>query len=486
MRPATPERARRLGVLAALALVLASCTGGDRAGDVPENDPVDAPFGVAADGDPFPPAPRDIPRGPLPEGVADDVDTLMEHATSFGLDRPVVVRVGETGDPRLAWLLVDLMRVFQGEDDTGFLVDAFAALTGHEPEGRPAFRPASDLLIAWDVPAPPRYTERKAVLYEALEPEWEPFFADGGATVDWRHVVWGGVRADTRTPEEAASGEPCPRGCIPALDDPPATAAEDGFWLPPERPVFGVVVEGEARAYPVHMLEVHELVNDTLGGRRIALTFCTLCRAAQAFLVDEVPDEVPDEVRDDVGSGPLVLRTSGLLQRSNKLSFELRTRSLIETFTGRAVSGPLRDAGVVLEQVPVVTSTWAGWRTAHPDTTILARDGGIDREYRFDPLGDRDAEGPIFGVGDVDPRLPAQELVLGAIAADGSAVAFPVVTARVEAEAGRPVRAHGLRVVLAGDGLRVVTATGDAVVGHEAFWFAWSQFWPDTDLWTPP
>lgn len=472
-----PTRRRSFVLVAATlvaALLVAACAGGG-SHEAPEPS-----LGVDARGQPIP-QPPPVPRGTLEDAVADDVDLLMEHATSFGLDRPLVIRVGEAEDARLAWLLVDLMRVFQGEDDTGFLVDAFESLTGSAVRSRPAFREASDLLIAWDLPAPPGYAERKAVLLEALEPEWEPFFDDAGATVDWRHVAWGGVWADTRSRQGAAAGDRCARGCVPALDDPAVTSADDGYWLQPERPVFGVVVEGEARAYPVHVLEAHEIVNDTLGGRRIALTFCTLCRSAQAFLVDEVPDAV----RDDVGSGPLVLRTSGLLQRSNKLSFELATRSLIETFTGRALSGPLREADVVLEQVSVVTSSWGAWRTAHRDTTIVARDGGIGRAYRFDPLGDRDADGPIFGVGDVDPRLPVQDLVLGAVAPDGTAIAFPLAALRVETQADRPVASHGVRVMVDGDGFRVVTSDGAPVVGHEAFWFAWSQFHPDSEVWAP-
>ena len=62
---------------------------------------------------------------------------------------------------------------------------------------------------------------------------------------------------------------PCLDGCIPALDDPGVTDAAGGSWYPDDALVFGVVVGGEARAYPKNIMEVHEMVNDTLGGRRI-------------------------------------------------------------------------------------------------------------------------------------------------------------------------------------------------------------------------
>lgn len=119
-----------------------------------------------------------------------------------------------------------------------------------------------------------------------------------------------------------------------------------------------------------------------------------------------------------------MLRTSGLLSRSNKVMYELRTRSVFDTFTGRALSGPLHDARVRLRQTSVTVSSWGAWKRAHPQTRIVARDGGIGRDYPTDPLRGRDDDGPIFPIGPADPRLPVQERVIGVIARDGTAVAF--------------------------------------------------------------
>jgi len=182
---------------------------------------------------------------------------------------------------------------------------------------------------------------------------------------------------------------------------------------------------------------------------------------------------------------PLVLRTSGLLHRSNKVMFDLDSDSVFDTFTGEAVAGPLRRSGVTLEPVSVVTTTWGEWKVAHPATTIVAEDGGIGREYDLDPLGDRDADGPIFPVGDIDPRLAAQELVVGVETPDGTLVAFPAAAARDALAAGSDVSTAGVRLLDDGGGLRAVLGDGTEVAAHEAFWFAWSQFRPDTELWTP-
>ena len=178
-----------------------------------------------------------------------------------------------------------------------------------------------------------------------------------------------------------------------------------------------------------------------------------------------------------------MLRTSGLLSRSNKVMYDLTTMSVFDTFTGAAVSGPLQDAGVVLTQGTVTVTTWGEWKTAHPGTRIVAEDGGIGRAYELDPLRGRDDEGPIFPTGAVDPRLPVHEPVVGVITGDGTAVAFPADAARDALAAGDEVAAAGVELFDDGGGLRARTVDGSELAAHEAFWFAWSQFHPDTALW---
>ena len=419
----------------------------------------------------FPPAPS-VRAGPLAPEVARAIDTLLPQARVGVFDLGVFAPIAESGDARVAWLVADLLRFYQASRvEEKALVDAFEMLTGVDPRADPLFdagswRTVTDHLIAWDTPAPPRYRERKAVLHLGLEPKWAPFFADRDSDIDWRRVAWGGVLIDDR---KLGDHEICFRGCIPALDDPALTPAFEGDWYPDDRIVFGVALGGEAVAFPKNIMEVHEMVNITIGGRRLGIPYCTLCASAQAYLT-----AIPKRPE------PLVLRTTGLLQRSNKLMYDLETKSAIDTFTGRALSGPLQDAGVVLDQVTVVTSTWSEWKAAHPETRIVARDGGIGRTYDDDPLRGRDDDGPIFPIGDVDGRLPAQAKVVGVIAPDGTAVAFPVLEAREALASGSAVELAGVTLVADGGGLRVA---GDDLPAHEAFWFAWSQFHPETELW---
>lgn len=463
--------ARLASVLLAAGLLTTGCAvGSDR--DSEEESPAKSSQAVALD--PFGPPPR-TPQGRLDARLAAGLEAVFKGLEMEALPRNEVRKIGAFGDARAAWILSDLLRFEPRSELVDVLVQGFEQLTGarltaEERNPERAWKAVTDHLIAWELPAPPGYVDYKARLFLLVEPRWAPFFRDRKADVDWRFVSWGGVLIDDRPLGDPA---PCARGCIPALDDPAVTPAAAGSWYPDDADVFGVVVNGRARAYPRNIMEVHELVNDRLGGRRIGLPYCTLCASAQAYFTDTV------------GTRPLVLRTSGLLSRSNKVMYELNTKSLFDTFKGRAVSGPLREAGVTLEQITVVTSTWRAWKKAHPKTTIVARDGGIGREYPEDPLGGRDDKGPIFPVGDVDPRLPAQEQVVGVIAPDRTPVAFPAAAARAELEDGDEVKLSGVRLELDGDGLRAVRDTGADLVSHQAFWFAWSQFHPDTALWTP-
>ena len=162
--------------------------------------------------------------------------------------------------------------------------------------------------------------------------------------------------------------------------------------------------------------------------------------------------------------------------------YDISTFSAVDTFTGRAISGPLFDAGVHFNQTTVVTSTWATWRNAHPETTIIAEDGGLGRSYPNNPLRGRDDAGPIFPVGDVDPRLGVHDVVVGVVTADGTAVAFPVAAVRLALEVGEAVAAAGVVIEPDAGGLRALN-DGVDVPAHEAFWFAWSQFHPRTSLW---
>ena len=424
----------------------------------------------------FPPAP-DTPTGPLDQAAIDTLEVIWPGLELGGFSGVTVASLADSDDARLAWIISDLLRFFPYGDIHDGAVSAFQKLTGVRLADDPVaqlsrWQSVTDHLIAWDLPAFNGYVEYKQRLFLLVEPRWAPLFDDPDADIDWRLVSWGGVRIDDR---ELGDPNGCPAGCIPAIDDPAVTDAAEGSWYSDDGIVFAVAVGGEARAYPRHIMEIHEMVNDTLGGRRLGFPYCTLCGSAQAYFTDDVPD----------GVATPVLRTSGLLARSNKVMYDLVTKSVFDTFTGEAVSGPLRERGVVLHQATVVTTTWGEWKAAHPETTIIAEDGGLGRRYSLDPLRGRDDDGPIFPIGDLDGRLGVHDQVFGVVLADGTPIAFGVAAATAALEAGRTVELGGVTLRLDGGGVRAVDAVGNEIEGHQSFWFAWSQFMPDTLLWEP-
>jgi hypothetical protein len=468
--------ARWAAVAAAGVLLLAACAGAsdDTASAPSAGDTARSTFRYP----PAPPAPSS--DEPSPTAARTAIEEIRQRLDADAqLDVDAVGELARSGDVRHAWFVSDLMRFFGGGEREA-LTGAFEQLTAtslaDDPDSeRSVWQSATNHLIAWDTTDYPEYRVDKSGIFLLIEARWEPFFGDADSDIDWRYLSWGGVLIDDRDLGDTA---PCDRGCIPALDDPATTGAAGGDWYPDDAIVFGLVEGDEALAIPKNIAEIHEMFNLTLGDRRFGIPYCTLCGSAQAYRTDAAVDQGAVDVP--------VLRTSGLLSRSNKVMYDLRTDSVFDTFTGAAVSGPLQDAGVVLEEVTVVRTTWGEWKAEHPDTRIIAEDGGIGRSYPLDPLQGRDDDGPIFPIGAADDRLAVQELVVGVITADGTPVAFPADASRAALESGGDVVEAGVELVGDGGGLRALdTATGEPLAAHESFWFAWSQFHPSTELWRP-
>ena len=440
-------------------------------------DPSTIPRGEERD---FGPAP-DVPDGPLSDEAAAAVAILYGQPIGGDLstlELEALNTIGASGDPRLAWVIADHIRVFTAVASSAgvprdrlveindSLEGAASQLTGLDFTQFLAWNPLTSSLIAWDIPAPPNYLSMKRNIYIPVEPAWEVLMTDN-SVLDWRIVSWGGVLIDSQPFGETQGF--C--NCIPATDNPTVQSASDATWLAPDDIVFGVEINGESRAYPRQIMEVREMVNDTLGGRDFGMPYCTLCGSAQVWFTDNLPSGIERPV----------LRTSGLLSRSNKVMYDLTSQSIFDTFLGNAQSGPLLDEGIVLEGHTVVTSTWAAWVAQHPDTTVLTEDLALGQDFDF--RNGRDANGPIFPIGNVDPRLAVQEDILGVTQTNGRPLAIHVNSALGAIQRGEIVVIDDIRVVQSGDGLLAFDSDGNQITAHQAFWFAWSQFNPATDLW---
>ncbi|MEM1377206.1 MAG: DUF3179 domain-containing (seleno)protein [Pseudomonadota bacterium] len=414
--------------------------------------------------------PPAIPDGPLSDDLKRAIRLgLVEPATrSLFAEEQMgsLIEIIEADDPRVAWPISDLMRFATGPVSRPLLANAAAELLGIETPRSNEWGVITDHLIAWDIPAPPDYLKTKRAIFTGVIPGWEEIFVEGD--IDWRHVSWGGVLIDDRVYDN--TDEPC--NCIPAADNPPVTSAEEAEWLDDDDVVFGIVINGEARAYPRQIMEVREMVNDSLGGRDLGIPYCTLCGAAQAYFTDNLQEGVERPV----------LRTSGLLIRSNKVMYDITSMSVFDTFKGNAVTGPLFEKGVQLEQASVVTTDWGTWKRTHPNTTVLEERLALGRDFDF--RNGRDANGPIFPIGNVDPRLPVQEDIIGVTTESGKQIAFQRSAALLALRDGQEIAFENVRLKLDAGGIKAVDADGNDLGSHQAFWFAWSQFYPETELWT--
>ena len=413
------------------------------------------------------PAVSDDPLSPALQFAA---RVAFIDSTAFGTwdknQELALAAIGKSNDPRFAWIISDMLRFVTPGQPQLTLAAAASELLGKDFDTQNIWHDVTNHLIAWNIPAPPDYLNYKQAIFTLNIPGWAKLFVEGD--IDWRLVSWGGVLIDNR--DYNATDDGC--NCIPAVDNPEVSSAEDATWMSDDDIVFGIEVNGEARAYPRRIMEVREMVNDTLGGRDLGIPYCTLCGAAQAYFTDQLPDGIERPV----------LRTSGLLSRSNKVMYDLNTDSIFDTFTGRAVTGPLAEKKITLEQASVITSDWGSWKREHPQTTILLERYALGRNPDF--RNGRDANGPIFPVGDVDPRLPAHEDVIGAITASGKPVAFPRGTAYLALSRGEDISFENIQLQLTAGGIKVIDKT-NSTASHQAFWFAWSQFYPMTELWMP-
>jgi hypothetical protein len=320
---------------------------------------------------------------------------------------------------------------------------------------------------------------------------------------------------------------PDPRDIIAPLDHPQfETIAAADEWLEGREPGVLLEVDGIARFYPIRILTLHEVVNDVIADRPVVVTYCPLCNTATAF--------------DPTIDGQVArFGVSGLLRNSDLVMWDDQTQSLWQQITGEAIVGKL--AGTRLAFFGSSMVRWADFKDSFPDGEALSRDTGFNFPYGVNPYqGYSGRAAPFaFFTGDLDPRYPALERVVGVTVGEDSK-AFPFSVIAVEQAINDEVTGTPVAVfwgaedtadaldagsitegVAIGTGVayertldgRVLTftANGDdtftdaetgttwnllgialdgelagsrlSIVTHRnEFWFAWGAFFPDADV----
>ncbi len=210
-----------------------------------------------------------------------------------------------------------------------------------------------------DLKPKPGYLAYKAELFSRIDARYPKILYDGAPSrIRLEEIVFGGV----------------PLEGIPALDRPANLPAVEAKYLSDSERVFGVSVGGEQRAYPLRMLDWHEMLNDVVGGVPVTLSYCTLCGSGVLY-----------DTRTPSGQA-YTFGTSGLLYRSNKLMVDRQTLTLWNNMTGEPAVGRLARSPIRLPVLPVTITTWKEWRTRHPGTTALALDKEMERRWGFSYL----------------------------------------------------------------------------------------------------
>lgn len=313
------------------------------------------------------------------------------------------------------------------------------------------------------------------------------------------------------------SGGP-PKDGIPPIDRPKyVRVAEGDKFLRANDIVFGLEYRGVIKAYPQKVLVWHEIVNEDVEGEKISMTYCPLTGSTVGF-----------RGRSRVEGAPLTFGTTGKLINSNLLMYDRQTDSQWPQILGVAIAGP--NKAVVLEEIPLVWTTWGRWRGKYPQTLVLSTDTGFFRAYGSDPYGSYDRQGtyydsggPFFPVMASDPRFPDKHVVVG-IKANGARLAIPkMAVARHKVIntnlGGLPLvvlyddELAAVRVFARRAGTDVLTfrRDGDTLVddqtrapwtvtgrcqggrlagtqlpilpAYDVMWFAWFSFYPLTEVW---
>lgn len=274
--------------------------------------------------------------------------------------------------------------------------------------------------------------------------------------------------------EEILGGGP-PRDGIPAILNPKFINANADEGFIGSDTVISFTHNGETKAYPLKIIVWHEIVNDSLGGKPIAITYCPLCGTSMVF-------------ERTYGDDTFTFGVSGLLYNSDVLMYDHQTESLWSQLKMKAVAG--NQVNTELTWLPSTEMSLGAWRKAYPDGHVLSKDTGFTRNYH--QMGYQNylnSPDNMFPVKFSRTELFRKEWVIG-IKLDNSTKAYPLKTLRESTENtiidtlnNTPMR---ITSNPSGEEIRIENIrTGDTIPHVKLYWFAWQAFYPETLLYTP-
>lgn len=270
--------------------------------------------------------------------------------------------------------------------------------------------------------------------------------------------------------EAIQAGGP-PRDAIPAINTPVFIAAEKDHKNSSQT-VLAINHQGVQRAYPINILTWHEIVNDTIHGKKLLISYCPLCGSGVAF------------ESDVEGFG-----VSGLLYNSDLLLYDRKTESLWSQIDMQAISGPRK--GEKLTYIPVEHTSLKSWLARFPSSSILSENTGFHRDYTQNPYaGYEKSPQTYFKVLNKAPGpLHPKALVFG-VKVNGATKAYPLETLNTENMATITDTLEGIsiKIIWHHSGQSASLHPDSVAAGATAiqlYWFAWYAFHPATALYQP-
>lgn len=258
-----------------------------------------------------------------------------------------------------------------------------------------------------------------------------------------------------------------PRDGIPSIDKPVFISARKADNLNPTDRVLGIELNNIKKAYPIKILNWHEIVNDRFDHQHLVISYCPLCGTGMAF-------------KSDASS----FGVSGLLYNSDMLLYDRKTKSLWSQIMAQAISGPLK--GERLTPLAIEHTSWEDWSNRHPDTQVLSQKTGFKRSYSRSPYGHYETNAAIhFPVNNQSRRYHPKEKVIG-IHINGIYKAYPFVeldksgTQVINDQLGTT----GIRIEFNAEHRTGIVKhdTGETLPSLISYWFAWYAFHPETEI----
>lgn len=271
--------------------------------------------------------------------------------------------------------------------------------------------------------------------------------------------------------EQIMSGGPGKDG-IPAILRPHFVSANQANFMAASDPILGIEIKGKYRAYPIKILNWHEVVNDQIEGKRFIVSYCPLCGSGMAF-------------SSTLNGQPLTFGVSGLLYNSDVLLYDHQTGSLWSQIKGSAISG--QSVGKHLTQYPLTLTRWGKWQQQHPHTDVLSTDTGYQRNYQHDPYAGYSRTPRLyFPVANQAPSIyNTKETVMGYKGQNG-VIAFPFTELKKQGKAQFTYHFELQTLTIHWDeenqSAHITNHQGQELVSTLLYWFAWYAFYPDTQI----